>query len=211
MQNLQHSLDELLNGRLTITIQRNNLTVKSQSTEAPVHRTNDLPPPSTAVPANTEGSDLRTELEATDEVLSFLDPALLNQPSASSGASYEAAEVNTSNAMVAVPSASYQMSRTTSSIPDLWREWTQGLGKRPSVQQMETSYGVSWRRDPKEKMFFHRRKRIIDEIHRLYALRKGRTDINLVINELESMRLRMRKSLHTFSQWLAQQNANQRN
>ncbi|EDN08635.1 predicted protein [Histoplasma mississippiense (nom. inval.)] len=58
----------------------------------------------------------------------------------------------------------YSLSRTIQSVPDLWREWTTGLGGGPSVQSLEDQ-GGSWRKSSsKEQMMFCRRKIIINEI-----------------------------------------------
>jgi len=52
------------------------------------------------------------------------------------------------------PVPSYELSRAVNSVPDLWREWTQGLSGQPSIQSLEDQYGVSWRKSQKEKTFF---------------------------------------------------------
>jgi hypothetical protein len=51
------------------------------------------------------------------------------------------------------PSASpaYVLSRTISTVPQLWREWTVGLGNGPSVQGLEDLYGPRWRPAHSEK------------------------------------------------------------
>ncbi|OJD24033.1 hypothetical protein ACJ73_04608 [Blastomyces percursus] len=59
---------------------------------------------------------------------------------------------------------SYTLSRTIQSVPDLWREWTTGLGGGPSVQSLDDQ-GGSWRKGSfKKQMIFCWRKIIIDEI-----------------------------------------------
>ncbi|EDN08838.1 predicted protein [Histoplasma mississippiense (nom. inval.)] len=50
----------------------------------------------------------------------------------------------------------YSLSRTIQSVPDLWREWTTGLGGGPSVQSLEDQ-GGSWRKgSSKEQVMFCR-------------------------------------------------------
>jgi hypothetical protein len=61
------------------------------------------------------------------------------------------------------------LSRTISTIPQLWREWTVGLGDGPSVQGLEDLYGPRWRQAHSEKVMYGRRKVIIDEIRRRQA------------------------------------------
>jgi hypothetical protein len=39
------------------------------------------------------------------------------------------------------PPPPYVLSRTISTVPQLWREWTVGLGDGPSVQGLEDLYG----------------------------------------------------------------------
>ncbi|KAL1996107.1 hypothetical protein VTN49DRAFT_430 [Thermomyces lanuginosus] len=60
----------------------------------------------------------------------------------------------------------YAMSRAVQTVPELWAEWTEGLGGKPSIQTLTACYGTEWRGDPKEKTFFCRRKKIITEIER---------------------------------------------
>jgi hypothetical protein len=45
----------------------------------------------------------------------------------------------------ALPPPSYVMSRTISRVPDLWREWSVGLGSGPAVKKLEQTYGARWR------------------------------------------------------------------
>ncbi|EED21184.1 hypothetical protein TSTA_084150 [Talaromyces stipitatus ATCC 10500] len=59
---------------------------------------------------------------------------------------------------------SYQLSRTITTVRELWEEWFVGLNGHPSVQSLESEYGTSWRSEPKERVMFGRRKLIIDEI-----------------------------------------------
>ncbi|EDN02388.1 predicted protein [Histoplasma mississippiense (nom. inval.)] len=58
----------------------------------------------------------------------------------------------------------YSLSRTIQSVPDLWREWTTGLGSGPSVQSLEDQRGSWHKGSSKEQMMFCRRKIIINEI-----------------------------------------------
>jgi len=54
-------------------------------------------------------------------------------------------------------------------VPQLWREWTVGLGNGLSVQGLEDLYGARWRPAHSEKAMYSRRKVIIDEIRRRQA------------------------------------------
>jgi hypothetical protein len=60
------------------------------------------------------------------------------------------------------------MNRQVNTVPDLWKEWTQGLGPgQPSIRQLEAEYGPSWRTSSSAANFFSRRLRIINEIQRM--------------------------------------------
>jgi hypothetical protein len=61
----------------------------------------------------------------------------------------------------AVPS--YQLSRQIATVPDLWREWTIGLGGLSAVAALDAAYGSRWRGLLKRQYYFMR-KVIIDEI-----------------------------------------------
>ncbi|KAL1973715.1 hypothetical protein VTN31DRAFT_5275 [Thermomyces dupontii] len=47
----------------------------------------------------------------------------------------------------------YTMSREVKPVPDLWREWTEGLHGNPPVQVLESQHGSEWRREHNERMF----------------------------------------------------------
>lgn len=99
------------------------------------------------------------------------------------------------------------MSRTIITVPDLWREWTVGLGNGPAVQTLEDSYGARWRPSQSERVFFSRRKVIIDEIRT--RERRG-IGIQVAVEEVELIRQRGRLSLYRL--WaLLQRNSRQIN
>jgi hypothetical protein len=88
----------------------------------------------------------------------------------------------------------YRLSRTVSTIPDLWKEWTVGLGSGPSVQSLEDLYGARWRPSPEERVFFCRRKAIIDWIRTKQRSRPSAEPM-VVVMELERFRRQQRASL----------------
>ena len=49
----------------------------------------------------------------------------------------------------------YTMSREVKTVPDLWREWTEGLHGNPPNQVLGSQHGSEWRREHNERMFFH--------------------------------------------------------
>jgi hypothetical protein len=85
----------------------------------------------------------------------------------------------------------YHLLRGITTIPDLWREWTVGLGGQLSVEALDERWGSRWRHGA-EFQFYSRRKVIIDEIKRLMA--GGREAVD-VVDSLEKQRLRSKASL----------------
>lgn len=94
----------------------------------------------------------------------------------------------------------YSLSRTIQTVPEVWKEWTCGLGANPSVQSLERSYGATWRPSSRERVMFCRRKVIIDEIYARHG--KGQT-LDAAVEELELVRCRGRLSLYQLSQLLS--------
>jgi len=95
---------------------------------------------------------------------------------------------------IAAYTPSYKLSRQVVTVPDLWREWTQGLGGLPSVMALNASYGSRWR-PTSERQYYSMRKVIIDEI----ISRAGGTDdkeaLDAVVEAMERDRRRQKASL----------------
>ena len=81
-------------------------------------------------------------------------------------------------------------------MPDLWREWTCGLGGKPSIQSLEDTYGAAWRPLQRERVKFCRRKVIIDEIRTRHA---NGTPLLKAVEEVELIRQRGKMGLHALS------------
>jgi hypothetical protein len=92
----------------------------------------------------------------------------------------------------------YKMSRTISTVFDLWREWSSGIGGSPSVKSLEEAWGPKWRLSPTESRFFNRRKIIIDWINR--QITDGKT-ANEAVRILDDRIKASKKSLD----WLQKQ------
>jgi len=93
----------------------------------------------------------------------------------------------------AVPS--YRLSRQVVTVPDLWREWTVGLGGLPSVAALDAAYGSRWR-SPSERQYYSMRKVIIDEVTAMAG--NGLDDqeaISAAIEALERQRVKEKASL----------------
>jgi hypothetical protein len=94
---------------------------------------------------------------------------------------------------------SYSLSRTISTVRELWAEWTIGLNGQPAVQALEQQYGAKWRSESKERVMFGRRKIIIDEI---YARTKDGTPVIKAVEALELTQARMKCSLAKLGEFL---------
>jgi len=119
--------------------------------------------------------------------LCSLPPLRLPTTSPSSGPMPAPATIES----LAAQPPTYHLSRGITTIPDLWREWTVGLGGQLSVEALDERWGSRWRHGA-EFQFYSRRKVIIDEIKRLAA--GGRAAID-VVDTLEEQRLRAKSSL----------------
>ncbi|KAJ5110851.1 short-chain dehydrogenase [Penicillium argentinense] len=108
--------------------------------------------------------------------------------------------IDTPSSLVSPSRSLYSLSRTTQTVPEVWREWICGLGANPSVQSLERSYGATWRPSSRERVMFCRRKVIIDEIYARYG--KG-LSLDAAVEELELVRCRGKLSLYQLSQLLS--------
>ena len=103
--------------------------------------------------------------EEISRVLEVPEQDLPSQPSASSA-------TPVMSALGSLPR--YQMSRTISSVRELWQEWEIGLQGQPSVRDLESRYHAKWRSSAAERKFFQRRRRILayieDQLHEREAL-----------------------------------------
>jgi hypothetical protein len=93
---------------------------------------------------------------------------------------------------------SYRLSRQVVTIPDLWREWTVGLGGLPSVAALDSAYGSRWR-SPSERQYYSMRKVIIDEIMaRVGNSLDDQEAIEVAVEAIELERVRGKASLDKF-------------
>lgn len=87
----------------------------------------------------------------------------------------------------------YRLSRSITTVRELWQEYAVGLAGGPPVRELEVRYGKQWRRRDAEKKFFSNRKIIYDEIEARAKKHNGRYDT--AVQELEAMREMNNKSL----------------
>jgi len=85
----------------------------------------------------------------------------------------------------------HRLSRGTTTITDLWNEWTVGLGGQPSVEDLDERWGSRWRHGA-EFQFYSRRKVVVTEIKRLVA---GGREAREVVDSLEAERVKAKASL----------------
>ena len=84
-------------------------------------------------------------------------------------------------------------------VEDVWREWKEGLGGRPAVQELESKWGSHWRPGNTLRVQFCRRKVIWDTI--LARIASGRSEEEAVA---EVERIRAGKSLNRLVDTLRQ-------
>ena len=182
LSSISRRLDDFLTGKFTLQFHP-----PSEATNAPV---NDVRTISTDVSAShTEATDpILTPYEADGEAQDQQrPPAALPQPPPFNPA---------------LPPPAYRMSRMIQSVHDLYQEWAYGLGSGPAVQALEEAYGARWRPMQSERVFFSRRKLILDEIRR----RQGDSeDPRPATEQLEFVRTQRRMTLHGLWKWLHQQ------
>ncbi|SCV05139.1 LANO_0H00914g1_1 [Lachancea nothofagi CBS 11611] len=79
----------------------------------------------------------------------------------------------------------FQFLVSPQSVLEVWQEYTNGLAGLPSVQRLESTYGLDWRRDPATNRTYYRRKVLCKAIEN--GLAKGYR-LEQVIDLLEDQR-----------------------
>jgi hypothetical protein len=96
------------------------------------------------------------------------------------------------------------MDRSASKVPDIWWEWHEGRGGKPSVLSLNDQYGSDWRKG--DKNAYSRRKKLIDEID--YVASTQNRDPLEVVQSFEDVRVARSKSLNwMWETWVPQQKA----
>jgi Transcriptional activator of glycolytic enzymes len=167
-------LEDLFAGRVSITIHGNGAS--SSSTALPALRT-------------TTAVDLNMRDPPPDQAI---QPPHTAPPAAEVAINPQPLDLDT-------PAPIHRMSRTISTVPNLYKKWTFGLGSAPAIQALEDAYGARWRPSHAERVFFRRRKVIISKIHRRKA--EGEA-LEAVAEELDLVRRRMKTTLNGLQKWL---------
>ncbi len=155
-------------------------------------------------PSYEDNSDFNVASSQLSSQSSYEVDSSLNDLQRSKAASYEgisgaqASQASPSLNPDAVPSE-HHMCRTVSTVSDLWREWMLDWGSASVIQALKTTYEAKWRLSQQERVFFDRRKVIIDEIHRRT---QSNQSSDAVVKELKLVRRRLKVSLHELWSWL---------
>lgn len=179
LKNIELQFQDLFSGRVTLNLQAKRPLLNESSLDPPLG-------PCTTSPNRQDSLERSEQPIPSSSTSAPLPPSL---PSAL-----------LSSSLPSSPS-SYRLSRTIQTVPELWREWTCGLGGNPSVQILEELHGPRWRPEPKERIFFSRRKVIIDEIRRRHE--SGHISFDAAVEEVELVRTRGKLSLHKLSELLS--------
>lgn len=94
------------------------------------------------------------------------------------------------------------MSDTVDCVPDLWREWSQGLGGNLSVRELEKRYGKRWRSSDAASKKYNRRRPVILEVERLKEAKKYSEIV--AVQKLEEFRKARDLSLPALGAFLRQ-------
>lgn len=103
--------------------------------------------------------------------------------------------------LVTKPAPFYRLSRDVRTIPDLWKEWTIGLGCLPPIDELDRLYGSRWRTG-NEIQYYSTRKRIVDEIKMRAGSSATTEDYKTVVRGMEEERAHSKASLDKVSKAL---------
>ena len=208
-QSIEQRLENFLTGRTSFTIRTNETSTydvnvanaASSSSAAPSAAFGDA-----SASAAAASVAVSTAASAVPVAASAVSSDLFSAaPIASSSAQPESRpELMTIDLDLNAAPPLYKLCRTINTVSDLYREWTVGLRGGSAVQTLERVYGGRWRPEQAERMFFSRRKVIIDEIQRRQACISAQDPLRCV-EELEQIRRNGRMSLHALFKHLNKQ------
>jgi hypothetical protein len=190
LDSIEAILGDLLGGRVSITLNSTRTTVRPTAVTADATITASSPALSAVT---TPFHSVRTSPSPSPPPEAALPSTTSRMRSSTTGKDHHD------------KAPSYILSRSISTVPQLWREWTVGIRGGPSVQGLEDQYGPRWRLKHSEKVFYGRRKVVIDEIRRRQA--QG-ISAGAAVEEVELMRQRGRLSLYQLYKLLNRQKKN---
>ena len=103
--------------------------------------------------------------------------------------------------LVTKPAPFYRLLRDVQTIPDLWKEWTIGLGCLPPIDELDRLYGSCWRTG-NEIQYYSTWKRIVDKIKRSAGSSATTEDYKTVVRGMEEERAHSKASLDKVSKAL---------
>ncbi|CAD6897721.1 unnamed protein product [Tilletia laevis] len=98
--------------------------------------------------------------------------------------------------------AGFEQDRTISSCVDLWREYKEGIGGAPSVEDMDKKWNARWRRLDKDRVHYKRRMIIINRIKAVIASEKVSAERAVFLVERARLALSTPRSLDKLSKML---------
>jgi ribosomal protein S19E (S16A) len=78
------------------------------------------------------------------------------------------------------------MSRSLTSVSELWKEFHEGIAGNPSIQSLEERYGNTWRKSSSDSKFFSKRRLIIEKV--LDIVQKEGVTTKEAISKLDTFR-----------------------
>ena len=171
-EKLEGKLDDFLDGKITFEL----TPIKRQKVLGMMANSRDTP----------ISIDPRLQASSSTNSISFVSPT---RRTASSS---HAERQRPSSPCPQAPS--YFLNRQVHTVPDLFREWTIGLGTDPSVASLNDQYGCSWRKEwvGKDKEFYSKRYAIIKSI---YAQAQGGS-LKATVTRMEAERLSKKTTLN---------------
>lgn len=122
-------------------------------------------------------------IQYTATALTALAALAAPAPAAAATAATATATITTAATAIATPQ--YIMDRSASKVPDIWWEWREGRGGKPSALSLNDRYGSDWRKG--DKNAYSRRKKLIDEID--YVASTQNRDPLEVVQSFEDVRV----------------------
>lgn len=202
LRQIQNKLDDMCTGRVIPSVKLDlNVTVGNQQTQQfdVQTRPSGSTPPRTSQPEG-ESSRAHATVAAPEPSSSSNNPSPVAIATSTSTSTEEQLPATTTASASNGEPPQYRLSRTITTVPDVWKEWNSGIGAGPAVQHLEDQYGSSWRtRSGGEGTLFCRRKAIVDKVKGM--MRDGLSETQAV-SQLEDVRVENGFSLYALHAWL---------
>lgn len=90
------------------------------------------------------------------------------------------------------------MQKGLKTVAAIWKEWSEGLDGKPSLQSLNNKWGTKWRSSAADRKLYSNRLQIIKEIQK----RSGNNPVQLGIQELEDLRMDNGTGIKRSIEWL---------